>query len=113
MEQAGIIRRSSSPWASPLHMVPKSEGSWRPCGDYRRLNTITTPDRYLVPNVQDMAAQLAGCTIFSKLDLEKGYHQVPMHSADVPKTVVITPFGLYEFLKMPFGLHNAGQTFQR
>ena len=113
MEKAGIVRRSSSSWASPLHVVQKPDGSWRPCGDYRRLNTVTQPDRYPVPNIQDLSSRLAGCNFFSKLDLVKGYYQVPMAPEDIPKTAIVTPFGLYEFFKMPFGLRNAGQTFQR
>ena len=113
LEQQGIVRRSSSSWASPLHMVKKSDGSWRPCGDFRRLNLQTEPDKYSVPNIADLAAKLHGARVFSKLDLRKGYHQVPMKPADVPKTAICTPFGLFEFLRMPFGLKNAGQTFQR
>ena len=113
LEAAGIIRRSNSPWASPLHMVKKKDGSWRPCGDYRRLNLATTPDQYPLPNMQDVAAKLHGCTVFSKIDLVKGYHQVPVASEDVPKTAIITPFGLFEYVYMPFGLRNAAQTFQR
>ena len=113
MEEAGIIRRSSSSWSSPLHMVLKPDGTWRTCGDYRRLNNATKPDRYPVPNVQDLSSRLSVCTVFSKLDLEKGYYQVPMSPEDVPKTAVVTPFGIFEFLKLPFGLRNAGQTFQR
>jgi cytoskeleton-associated protein 5 len=87
-------------------MVPKPNGSWRPCGDYRRLNTVTTPDKYPLPNLQDLSSQLHGAAVFSKLDLEKGYYQVPMQPADVPKTAIITPFGLFEFNYMPFGLRN-------
>ena len=71
------------------------------------------PDRYPVPNVHDLSARLHGCTVFSKLDLVKGYYQVPMHPADIPKTCVVTPFGAFEWLFMPFGLRNAGNTFQR
>ena len=78
MERMGVIRRSDSPWASPLHLVPKPNGSWRPCGDYRRLNGVTTDDRYPVPHIQDFNAHLAGTRIFSKIDLVRGYHQIPM-----------------------------------
>jgi RNase H-like domain found in reverse transcriptase/Reverse transcriptase (RNA-dependent DNA polymerase)/Integrase core domain/Integrase zinc binding domain len=113
LEKAGVVRRSDSPWASPLHMVPKPDGMWRPCGDYRRLNLATTHDCYPLPNIMDFSGRLAGCTVFSTVDLVKGYHQVPMAAADVPKTAIITPFGLFEYLFMPFGLRNAAQTFQR
>ena len=110
---AGIIPRSNSPWASPLHMVKKKDGSWRPCGDYRRLNVATTRDQYPLPNMQDVAAKLHGCTVFSKIDLVKGYHQVPVAPGHVPKTAIITPFGLFEYVCMPFGLQNAAETFLR
>ena len=113
MESMGIIRRSSSPWASPLHMVPKASGGWRLCGDYRRLNAHTEPDRYPVPHVQDFSANLNGMHVFSKIDLIRGYYQLPVPTQDVPKTAIITPFGLLEFLRMPFSLRNASQAFQR
>lgn len=113
MERDGIVRRSDSPWSSPLHMVKKPDGSWRPCGDYRRLNLVTVPDSYPLPNMLDFAERIAGCTIFSKVDLRKGYHQIMMNPEDIKKTAITTPFGLFEFLRMTFGLRNAGNTFQR
>jgi len=110
---AGIVRPSNSPWASPLHMVKKGDGSWRPCGDYRKLNTITVPDRYPVPNIQSVHNKMEGCKIFSRLDLVKAYHFIRMNEADIGKTAIATPFGTFEYLRMPFGLRNASSTFQR
>ncbi len=88
LESAGIVRRSKSPWASSLHMVPKKDGLWRPCSDYCRLNLVTTPDKYPLPNMQDLSNGVHGCTIFSKIDLVKGYHQIPVATKDIPKTAI-------------------------
>jgi len=113
MERMGICQKASSPWASPLHLVRKPEGTWRPCGDYRRLNLITEPDHYPLPNMADLTSNLHGAKVFSKLDLLKGYFQVPVYPEDIPKTAVITPFGTYTFNFSTFGLRNSGATFQR
>ena len=91
----------------------KADGTWRIAGDYRRVNAITVPDRYPTPHLHDCATNLSARTIFSSLDLHRAYNQIPMAPDDVPKTAVITPFGLFEFMYMTYGLRNASQTFQR
>ncbi|UYV80316.1 hypothetical protein LAZ67_18002376 [Cordylochernes scorpioides] len=108
-----IIRPSRSPWASPLHMVRKKEGSWRPCGDYRKLNSVTIPDRYPIPKLEDFNHILRKTRYYSKIDLFKAYYQIPINEEDREKTAVITPFGLFEFEVMSFGLCGAPATFQR
>ena len=115
MERMGVCFRGSSPWAAPLLMVPKPgrPGEWRPCGDYRTLNAITTPDAYAMPRVDEVVSALQGATIFTKCDLLKGYFQVPIRTEDIPKTAIATPFGTFLFRYSTFGLKNSGASFQR
>ena len=94
-------------------MIKKKDGGWCPCGDYCGLNTATIPDRYTLPNISDFISRISGSTVFSKLDLYKGYYQVPMNEDDIQKMAIITLFGMFEFLRLPLGLKNTGNSFQR
>ncbi|XP_078240038.1 uncharacterized protein LOC144586135 [Pogona vitticeps] len=113
MLRENIIVPSSSPWSSPIVLVDKPDGSIRFCVDYRKLNRVTTPDAYPMPRLDNLIETIGGCRFISSLDLVKGYWQLRIDPRDQEKTAFCSPFGLYEFRVLSFGLRNAPATFQR
>jgi hypothetical protein len=109
----GYIQPSSSPWGAPVLFIPKPDGSMRMAIDYRKLNQLTTPNRWPLPHIDELLDQVREARVFSLLDLRSGYHQIKLQQEDIVKTAFITPVGLFEFKVLPFGLCNAPAVFTR
>jgi hypothetical protein len=107
----GLIRPSVSLWGAPVVFIRKKDESGRLCIDYRQLNKATIKNQYPLPRIDDLFDQMKGVTVFSKIDLRSGYHQLRIKEDDVPKTAFKTRFGHYEFTVLPFGLTNAPGVF--
>jgi hypothetical protein len=107
LQAKGFIRPSSSPWGAPVLFLEKNYGTQRMCVDYRSLNEVTIKIKYPLPRIEDLFDQMKGASIFSKIDLRSGYHQLKIRESDIPKTAFRTRYGLYEYTVTSFGLTNA------
>jgi len=113
LQKLGIIEETTSPWASPIVMVPKPDNTLRLCTDFRRVNALTTPDPYPMPRVEELLDRVGKAKFLTKLDMTKGYWQVPLDSESVAVSAFVTPFGHYAWKFMAFGLRNGPATFSR
>jgi hypothetical protein len=113
LDDAGLIEISDSAWSAPVVLIRKKDGTWRFCVDYRKLNAVTIRDVYPLPRIADVLSRLEGAQYFSILDLQAGYHQIPVRKEDRHKTAFITADGLFQFKVLPFGLSNGPSSFQR
>jgi hypothetical protein len=102
-----FIRPRSSLWGAPVIFIPKNDGTRRLCMDYRVLNEVIIKNKYQLPRIDDMFDQLRGACVFSKIDLQSGYHQLKIRECDIPKTAFVSRYGLYEYNVMSFGVTNA------
>jgi hypothetical protein len=107
LQEAGYIRPSSSPCGAPVLFVQKKDGLQRMCVDYRSLNDIIVKNKYPLPRIEDLFDRMRDARVFSKIDLQPGYNQMKIRPSDIPKTILLTRYGLYEFTVMSFGLTNA------
>ena len=113
MLEQGVIEPVCSPWASNVVLVKKSDGTLRCCIDYRKLNVVTRKNVYPLPRINDCLEAMASAKLFSSIDLKSSYNQIPVAPQDRDKTAFICPHGMYRYKTMPFGLCNAGSTFER
>ena len=110
--ELGVLRPSTSSFASSAFVIPKRSGEVRLVGDFRKLNSLTIPTRFPLPRIEDLLLSFQGMKFFSTLDLNSGYHQIAIQPEHIPRTAIILPFGLYEYVRMPFGVAYAPMTFQ-
>ena len=117
MIRLGVVEKvhpnAKTEWASPLHLVPKFDGGMRPCSDFRQLNSRTVPDAYPIPTLKSFTHRLKGSKFFSKIDLQSAFHNVCIDSRDVNKTTTLTPWGVFVYKRLAFGLSGAPSTFMK